>query len=65
MEIGLIGLGRMGMGIASRLLAAGTRVVGFDLEGAARDAAREAGIHAIVFEGVEPLRESLRSASLL
>lgn len=28
-------------------------------------AAREAGIHAIRFEGVEPLRESLRSASIL
>jgi 6-phosphogluconate dehydrogenase len=47
MEIGLIGLGRMGLGIASRLRIAGARVVGFDLDERARDEARSAGVEVV------------------
>ena len=38
MQLGLIGLGRMGYGLAARLIADGHRVVGFDLS--SRDVAR-------------------------
>lgn len=48
MEIGLVGLGRMGLGMARRLLRAGLRVTGYDrdpdrVERAARLGARPAG----------------------
>ena len=41
--IGVIGLGLVGQAIAQRLLAAGMRVVGFDLQEAARSALRNSG----------------------
>ena len=44
MEIGLVGLGKMGLGISRRLLRREIRVVGFDVDESARDAAREAGV---------------------
>ncbi len=43
MELGMIGLGRMGMNLALRLLAAGHRPVGYDREEDAREAYRAAG----------------------
>jgi len=43
MELGLIGLGRMGANMAQRLVRGGHRVVGFDLDDAARTAAAGAG----------------------
>jgi 6-phosphogluconate dehydrogenase len=45
MEIGIVGLGRMGAGMARRLARGGAQVVAFDQDGAARDAlAGEAGV---------------------
>jgi 3-hydroxyisobutyrate dehydrogenase-like beta-hydroxyacid dehydrogenase len=41
--LGFIGLGRMGLPMARRLLAAGHEVVGFDIQPAARDVAEAAG----------------------
>src|ERR1700744_4917974 len=41
--IGIVGLGIMGGAFAKNLVAAGFRVVGFDLDTAARRAARKAG----------------------
>src|SRR5690242_6201244 len=41
--IGIIGLGNMGGAFAKNLVAAGFRVVGFDIDPAARRAARKAG----------------------
>jgi 3-hydroxyisobutyrate dehydrogenase-like beta-hydroxyacid dehydrogenase len=37
-EVGLVGLGLMGTAMSTRLLAAGRSVVGYDVDGAARDA---------------------------
>ncbi len=47
MKIAVIGLGRMGFGIASRLVRSGHDVVGFDPMASARDHARKAGITVI------------------
>ncbi|TKR32957.1 decarboxylating 6-phosphogluconate dehydrogenase [Luteimonas gilva] len=44
MDIGMIGLGRMGANMAERLLRGGHRVHGFDAVEAARDAAKARGI---------------------
>lgn len=46
-KVAIIGLGRMGFGIASRLVRSGYDVVGFDPDAAARDHARKAGISVI------------------
>ena len=43
MEIGFVGLGRMGLNMTTRLLRAGHRVVGYDPGEAALDAARQRG----------------------
>jgi len=43
MELGIIGLGRMGMNLALRLLGGGHRVVGYDLDTDARNAFLTAG----------------------
>jgi 6-phosphogluconate dehydrogenase len=47
MKIAVIGLGKMGFGIASRLVRGGHTVVGFDPDAGARDHARKAGIAVI------------------
>lgn len=44
MDIGMVGLGRMGANMAERLVRSGHRVHGFDPVAAARDAAAERGI---------------------
>ncbi len=44
MDIGLIGLGLMGRAMASRLLAAGHRVLGYDISGDARAQAANLGV---------------------
>lgn len=44
MKIAVIGLGKMGFGIASRLLRGGHSVIGFDPDAVARDHARKAGV---------------------
>ena len=46
MQLGMIGLGKMGANMGERLVAAGHRVVGFDLDAAALGAAEDAGIEA-------------------
>lgn len=46
MDIGMVGLGRMGANMAERLVRGGHRVHGFDPVAAARDAAAERGIAA-------------------
>jgi 6-phosphogluconate dehydrogenase len=43
MQLGVVGLGRMGRIVVERILEAGHDVVAFDLEAEAREAAREAG----------------------
>lgn len=43
MEIGVIGLGRMGVGMAQRLLAAGHRVRGYDVNDSVREAFEHGG----------------------
>jgi 6-phosphogluconate dehydrogenase len=58
MEIGIIGLGRMGAGMARRLARGGVRVIGWDREKAARDAlASDAGITCV--EGYAQLGAAL------
>ena len=58
MEIGIIGLGRMGAGMARRLARGGVRVIGWDREQAARDAlASDAGITCV--EGYAQLGAAL------
>lgn len=47
MKVAVIGLGKMGFGIASRLLRGGHTVIGFDPDAGARDHARKAGISVI------------------
>ena len=44
MDIGMIGLGRMGANMAERLVRDGHRVVGYDPSGEARDRAEEQGV---------------------
>ncbi|MBN6152846.1 decarboxylating 6-phosphogluconate dehydrogenase [Xanthomonas sp. AmX2] len=46
MELGLVGLGRMGANMAERLVRGGHRVVGFDVGAPAREAARQRGVEA-------------------
>ncbi len=43
MQLGMVGLGRMGAGLAARLVRAGHRVIGFDPEPDAREALAQAG----------------------
>ncbi|HLM52897.1 MAG TPA: NAD(P)-binding domain-containing protein, partial [Pseudoxanthomonas sp.] len=57
MDLGMIGLGRMGANMAERLARGGHRAVGFDLMQAARAAAAEAGI--------EPVESLQRMAAAL
>jgi 6-phosphogluconate dehydrogenase len=47
MQIGLIGLGKMGSGMAQRLLKGGIDVVGFDANEQARELAQDAGISTV------------------
>ncbi|MCC4591073.1 decarboxylating 6-phosphogluconate dehydrogenase [Xanthomonas campestris pv. cannae] len=47
MELGLVGLGRMGANMAERLVRGGHRVVGFDLGEAARSSAQQRGVDAV------------------
>lgn len=47
MDIGMIGLGRMGANMAERLVRDGHRVVGFDPNDEARDAAGEKGVETV------------------
>jgi len=44
MNLGMIGLGRMGAGLANRLVEHGHKVIGFDPSAAARDAVAEHGV---------------------
>ena len=44
MEMGMIGLGRMGANMAERLLGGGHRIAGYDPGGPAREAAASRGI---------------------
>jgi len=44
MNVGIIGLGRMGMGMGARLVAKGHMVAGYDVSPSARAASEEAGI---------------------
>ena len=46
MQLGMIGLGKMGASMGERLIAAGHRVIGFDLDAAALRAAEDAGMEA-------------------
>lgn len=48
MQLGLVGLGRMGGPMARRLVAAGHEVVGCDLSPTALDEARQSGVHTVV-----------------
>ncbi|HZF99223.1 MAG TPA: decarboxylating 6-phosphogluconate dehydrogenase [Pseudoxanthomonas sp.] len=57
MDLGMIGLGRMGANMAERLVRGGHRALGFDLMQAARTAAAEAGI--------EPVESLQRMAAAL
>lgn len=50
MNIGIIGLGRMGFAIAQRLIKAGHTVFGFDINNHARDAAQSAGVTVVAQE---------------
>ncbi|PPU93317.1 phosphogluconate dehydrogenase (NAD(+)-dependent, decarboxylating) [Xanthomonas albilineans] len=47
MELGLVGLGRMGANMAERLVRGGHRVVGFDLGEAARSAAQQRAVETV------------------
>jgi 6-phosphogluconate dehydrogenase len=47
MKVAIVGLGKMGFGIASRLVRGGHTVIGFDPDAGARDHARKAGITVI------------------
>ena len=44
MPVGVIGLGKVGIGVSSTLVDAGFDVVGYDLDGAARERAADAGV---------------------
>jgi len=60
MNIGLIGLGRMGNAIADRLLHAGYQVIGFDYDSTARAALEDLG-----GSSVSTLQEVCRNTSIL
>ncbi len=62
-EIGIIGLGRMGLGIGRRLVRKGWKVFGYDLSQEARDKAEEGGIEA--FEDVSFLCGEFTDRKLL
>ena len=62
-EIGIIGLGRMGLGIGKRLVRKGWKVFGYDLSQEARDKAEEGGIEA--FEDVSFLCGEFTDRKLL
>lgn len=47
MELGMVGLGRMGANMGARLLQAGHRVIGFDAQAQAREAATGRGLQAV------------------
>ena len=57
MDIGMIGLGRMGANMAARLLRGGHRVVAFDLSADARRSAASQGMQAV--ESLEQLASAL------
>ncbi len=63
MELGMIGLGRMGANMAERLVRAGHRVVGFDPDADAREAAAGKGIEAT--DSLQALVGSLRTPRAL
>jgi 6-phosphogluconate dehydrogenase len=63
MELGMIGLGRMGANMAERLLRGGHRVHGFDAVQAARDAASQRGI--IAANSLEALVQALPAPRVL
>ncbi len=62
-EIGIIGLGRMGLGIGRRLKGRGWRVLGYDREESARERAREGGIES--FEDLESLCKAFSKGKLI
>ncbi|MCX5922180.1 MAG: decarboxylating 6-phosphogluconate dehydrogenase [Candidatus Dependentiae bacterium] len=47
MKLGIIGLGRMGAGVAERVLKAGHEVIGFDLDQTNKDAASALGVQVV------------------
>jgi 6-phosphogluconate dehydrogenase len=51
MDLGLVGLGKMGAGIARRLALAGHRVVGFDADASARGRFGDAGFDSVASAG--------------
>jgi 6-phosphogluconate dehydrogenase len=59
MELGVVGLGRMGRIVTERVLAEGHDVVAFDIDAGARDQARAAGASTV--EGLEALATSLEA----
>jgi 6-phosphogluconate dehydrogenase len=63
MDIGLIGLGKMGMGLLRRWQAAGHTVTGFDISDTARVAAQSNG--AVIVETLEELVASLTPPRVL
>ncbi|MBO9717396.1 MAG: NADP-dependent phosphogluconate dehydrogenase, partial [Pseudoxanthomonas sp.] len=64
MDIGMVGLGRMGANMAARLKRGGHRVAGFDPGAGARDAARQA--HGLeTFDGLEALVAALPAPRVL
>ncbi|CAG1065940.1 6-phosphogluconate dehydrogenase [uncultured bacterium] len=63
MEAGIIGLGRMGLNMARRLVAGGHRVVGFDRSAEAAAAARKDGMEAA--SSIEELVTKLASPRLV
>jgi 6-phosphogluconate dehydrogenase len=58
MKIGIIGLGRMGNGIADRLVQAGHEVFGFDLSSTMQQEARDRGV--VVVESIKELAFQVR-----
>ncbi|KAB7767832.1 phosphogluconate dehydrogenase (NAD(+)-dependent, decarboxylating) [Xanthomonas maliensis] len=63
MELGMVGLGRMGANMAERLLRGGHRVHGYDPGAAARDAAQAKGIATV--DALAALVEALPSPRVL
>ncbi len=49
MELGMIGLGRMGANMGQRLVRGGHRVIGFDSSEASRERAAQVGIEPVNF----------------
>lgn len=62
-DIGLIGLGKMGHGIALRLRQAGMRVVGTDIDPASREAAAELGVELV--DGIPAVVAALPARSVV